>query len=99
MSSGETDSYHVVINDKIDPPSGFNFFTTSNNTWDQWTTGTTWTYTSPIYMYQLTCPKCKKMNWGEIDKIVTCSGKIGRKNCFAKLKAVKEKVDYEINVE
>lgn len=97
MSSGEADSYHITVDDTS--VNNIDFFTTPN-TWATWTQpSTTWTFTSPIYMYQLTCPKCKKMNWGELDKIVTCSGKVGRKNCQAKLKAVKEKVDYEINVE
>lgn len=56
------------------------------STWTYWTTST------PVYMYQLTCPKCKKMNWCEMNKTVKCK-------CGSTLKAVAAKdTDYEIPV-
>ncbi len=53
-----------------------------------------YTVTSPVYMYQIKCPKrgCKKMNWLQLDKIAPCA------NCGMKLKAVAEKADAEITI-
>jgi hypothetical protein len=77
-----------------DPPN-LNYY---DRTWTSPYT-TTWSYgTTTVYMYQLICPRCFEPNWGEIDAVVTCSGKIGRKTCGAKLKAIKEKVDFEVPV-
>jgi hypothetical protein len=57
-----------------------------------------WTYSTTIYKYQLICPRCKTTNWGELDQIVDCSGKVGRKPCRATLKAIKHPVDFEVPV-
>ena len=62
------------------------------------TTYYNYSYTATIYMYELNCPRCKHRNWGEIDKIIECKGKIGKRNCGAKLKAVSQIVDYEVPV-
>lgn len=53
----------------------------------------TWTYPSTVYMYQLKCPQCKKMNWGALNQEISCKG------CKSTLKAVSKRVDYEIAVE
>lgn len=82
-----------------DPPilnNGLSY-TYADNTWTTPYT-TTWTYTNTVYMYQLLCPRCSTPNWGELDKIIICKGKIGRKLCSAKLKAIKEVVDFEVPV-
>lgn len=50
-------------------------------------------YQAPIYMYQLKCPQCKKMNWGQLNIEITCKG------CKSTLKAVSKTVDYEIEVD
>ena len=57
----------------------------------------TW-YTKTVYKYQLICPKCKTTNWGELDEIITCSGKAGRKACLSNLRAVSKPVDFDIPV-
>lgn len=44
-----------------------------------------------VYLYQLECPKCKRSNWCELNKQVVCK-------CKSVLRAVSEKVDYEIAV-
>lgn len=73
------------------------------NTWDgnyiypTTTTGTTstiWYSGNTIYMYQIFCPKrsCKKANWLQLDKPQACH------NCGSILKAVSEKVDFEVEV-
>lgn len=58
----------------------------------------TFSYTNTVYMYQLICPRCKTTNWGQVNQVVTCSGKVGRKACTAKIKAIKDVVDYEVPV-
>ena len=88
-----TNVWEVPINDNMNIP---------NNSaipwdWDKWTSPNfyNWTvYPTTIYKYQITCPKCKKMNWLELDKIQECS----RAKCGAMLKAVSIKADYEIAV-
>jgi len=79
-----------------DPPLDY----LSSNYYNNWSTGNTmsWSYTTTVYMYQLVCPRCFETNWGEIDKIVTCKGKLSKRACGAKLKAIKEKVDFEVPV-
>ena len=59
-------------------------------TWHSWD-WSTYPYSKTIYKYQLICPRCGKTNWAEIDKVVVCA-------CGARLKAVTNKVDYEIPV-
>lgn len=80
----------------------------TSNSYTDFYTPTTWTYTSTIYKYQLICPVCKTTNWGSIDEIVTCKGKLpnrirGRKvveqYCETTLKAVSKKVDFEVPIE
>lgn len=55
-----------------------------------------WTYpiTTTVYKYQIICPAkgCGTSNWLELDVITPCT------KCGAKLKAVSEKVDYEVPV-
>ena len=65
--------------------------TTGSSTQANWT----YPYTNTIYLYQIKCPKssCKKMNWLKLDTITGCI------NCGAKLKAVSEQAEYEIEVE
>lgn len=85
----------------------------TNASWDgsyyyDWYPRTTYTsyvsWTTTVYMYQLICPRCGKTNWGQIDTVVECSGELKtfgskkRVKCGAKIKAVKEKVDYEVPV-
>ena len=73
--------------------------TSASYSWDWYQTpSTSWYYYSPIYMYQLTCPRCKKMNWGQLDQITECSGNYKGYPCKAKIKAVSRKVDYEVEV-
>lgn len=70
--------------------------------WDKWTAPNpnpiygyfTYTYPATIYKYQITCPRCEKFNWLELDKIQVCA----TKKCGAKLKAVSEKVDFEVAI-
>ena len=62
-------------------------------TYQNYTTWPTyWTYPTTIYMYQITCPKCETMNWMQLDKVTPCT------KCKSKIKAVTEKVDYEVPV-
>ena len=86
------ETYNVAVNSG-DPPV---------YRYDNWTIPTSstysWSYTTTVYMYQLICPRCFEPNWGEIDKVVTCKGKISKKACGAKLKAIKEVVDFEVPV-
>jgi hypothetical protein len=73
----------------------------ANNTWipnstfyySDWYWGT-----KTIYKYQLICPRCQTTNWGELDEIITCSGRTGRKFCQANLRAVSKPVDFDIPV-
>ena len=51
-----------------------------------------WTYPRDHYFYQLSCPKCKTKNWGEINVEVSCT------KCSSTLKAVNKKTDFEIEV-
>jgi hypothetical protein len=83
-----------------DPPTGSFYIDNGYQTWTQPNTYT-WSYASTVYMYQLICPRCNTTNWGQIDKTITCSGKVGPKSkqyCGAKLKAIKEVVDFEVPV-
>ena len=66
--------------------------------WGYCTCGTsTIVYNIPqkIYLYQVKCPAedCGKTNWLELDKITECT------KCGARLKAVSQKVDHEIQIE
>lgn len=73
--------------------------TTTNSTWNG-TSTFTWpniyyyTYPSTIYLYQIKCPRtrCKTFNWLQLDTITPCRA------CGAKLKAVSQTADYEIEV-
>ena len=53
-----------------------------------------WSVSSPIYLYQIFCPKkgCNTVNWLKLDAITPCT------KCKAKLKAVSEQADYEIAI-
>lgn len=55
-----------------------------------------WWYSTPeyIYLYQVKCPKrgCKANNWLQLDRVTPCT------KCGAKLKAVSDKVDFEIPI-
>lgn len=55
-----------------------------------------WSYTYPVnhYLYQVTCPECKRPVWCEIDIIKVCS-------CGARIKATDkapEPVPYEVRI-
>lgn len=52
------------------------------------------TYPATIYKYQIFCPRCETPNWLELDKIEVCT----KVKCGAKLKAVTQRVDYEVPV-
>lgn len=96
MSSGEADAYTITLTNTTKPDftyGGWYPQDTSSSTYY-----TSWSYTYPVYYYQVTCPRCKNILWAEQDKITECQGKIGRKACGAKIKAVIEKIDFEIPV-
>lgn len=50
-------------------------------------------YTKTVYMYQIRCPRCRKMNWCEMDNIVSC------KKCSAQIRAVSKRVDFDVEVD
>lgn len=56
-----------------------------------------WSYSYPVketvYMYQITCPKCEKKTFGELDTVVTC------KKCKSTIKLVSKKTDYEVAID
>lgn len=52
-----------------------------------------WPYTKTVYMYQIRCPRCRKMNWCEMDAIVSC------KKCSAQIRAVSKRVDFDVEVD
>lgn len=57
--------------------------------------GTTWYYPSTtVYMYQIFCPNkgCKTANWLKLDTPTPCT------KCGSTLKAVTNRVDYEVEV-
>lgn len=99
MSSGEADVITYTVN---------NTSTWPTNEYDWWnvypaTNTVSWNYTSPVYYYQITCPKCRHLNWAAVDQVITCKGETTARNnrtvaCKAKIKAVLEQVDYEIPV-
>ena len=104
MSSGEADTFSIRI-------TGDSATTTSYGDWTktfatsttEWSPTYWYNYNYSVYYYQITCPKCKTLNWAEVDKIVTCKGTTQARNnrtvsCGAKLKAVLDTVDYEIPV-
>lgn len=59
-----------------------------------WPTYYYYNWSSPIYLYQIRCPKtgCKKFNWLQLDIITPCT------NCGARLKAVSEQPDFTVAV-
>ena len=63
-------------------------------------TGSTITWNPPVtvYRYQVTCPKCKHLNWAELDTVIWCAGKTKKGECNARLRVVSEVVDYEVAV-
>lgn len=101
-------SVHIPENPQVYNPtvigsSDSTTITAINDNWHYFSTNPytyswNWNYTTTIYKYQLICPRCKSTNWGELDQIVNCSGKIGRKFCSATLKAIKHPVDFEVPV-
>jgi len=58
---------------------------------------TNYTWPVTVYMYQMRCPSCKKMNWGQLDITIECKNT----KCKAKLRAVsaKEVPDHIIEIE
>ena len=65
------------------------------------------TYPSTIYKYQIQCPKCKTMNWLQLDIITECTGYLDKETgpnrrkqskCGASLKAVTRQAYYELPV-
>lgn len=53
-------------------------------TWPSTTTNMQWSYSTPVYYYQIKCPKrgCKTYNWLELNKVKPCT------NCSSKLRAI-----------
>lgn len=68
----------------------FNYYSSIPNSTYYW-----WSYPTYItkYMYQIRCPRCRKMNWCEMDAIVSC------KKCSAQIRAVSKRVDFDVEVE
>lgn len=101
MGSGEADAIRTSLDSVTNTVHTVNIDTGSNTggTYGYYGWGSTtpyvWSYTTTVYKYQVKCPVklCKKMNWLELDKITPCS------KCGAKLKAVSEQADFEIEVE
>lgn len=98
MSSGEADVITFTVN-------GNHTYPTIGDDW--WKTSSTYSNvywsTSPVYYYQITCPKCNTLNWAEVDRIITCKGETQARNnrkvpCGARIKAVLEQVDFEVPV-
>ena len=67
----------------------------------------TYPYPTTIYKYQIQCPKCKTMNWLQLDIITECTGYLDKETgpnkrkqskCGASLKAVTRQADYELPV-
>jgi len=88
MSSGEADAYTLTVN---------GYTPTVTSTPYYWN----YSFSSPhtVYYYQIRCPRCQKMNWAELDKIIECRGEYKRRECGASLKAVNESVDFEVPIE
>lgn len=89
MGSGESDARIISIDTTNT--------TSPVNNWNYWyytVPSTTNWYPNTIYMYQIQCPKktCRKFNWAQLDIVIDCVG------CKSKLKAISEKVDYEVPV-
>jgi phage FluMu protein Com len=106
MSSGEADTFSIKITGEYpEPVQRHGDWTSSMTTTTEWSPTYWYNYNwaTSIYYYQITCPKCKTLNWAEVDKIVACKGTTQARNnrvvsCGAKLKAVLDTVDYEIPV-
>lgn len=56
-----------------------------------------WTssYPTTIYMYQIKCPSCNKMNWAQLETTIDCKNT----KCKAKLRAVTSKPEHIVEVE
>ena len=57
------------------------------------TSYTYWYGPRTVYMYQIRCPRCRKMNWCELDNVTSC------KKCSAQLRAVSKRVDYDVAID
>ena len=94
MGSGEADVKVVTVNSTAEiglPYTKAVDFTNwggSNPTYTYWGT-----YPTTIYMYQIKCPRCKKMNWAQLETIIPCI------KCQARLKAVADVPDYTVPVQ
>ncbi len=68
-----------------------------NSTYGYYSNGTyyyyPYYYPTTVYMYQIRCPRCRKMNWAQMDTIVSC------KKCSAQLRAVSKRVDFDVEVD
>jgi len=53
------------------------------------------TYQTTIYMYQIKCPSCNKMNWAQLETTIECK----TAKCKAKLRAVTSKPEHIVEVE
>jgi len=108
MSSGEADAYKIPVVGSVVTDTNTSGFYSVGDWWTSPSTSTIqYTYTTKVYMYQITCPRCKQLNWCELDQTVTCDTKlptriVGRKKvesyCGAVLQAVKDTVDYQVPV-
>jgi hypothetical protein len=97
MGSGEADVSHLKIT-ATNKTADSNFYPVKDYDPNWYIPSTTanyiYSYTYPVYKYQVRCPKrgCRQYNWLELEKITPCY------NCGAKLKAVTEEPDFVIPV-
>lgn len=72
-------------------PIGDNWYTEYPLQYNYWTG----TYPTTVYMYQIKCPSCNKMNWAQLETTIECK----TSKCKAKLRAVTAKPEHIIEVE
>lgn len=92
------ETYDINVTNNIDWPDStgdwwnppFKITPNTTPTYSYWSS----VYPTTIYMYQLQCPECKAMNWGQLDTTVECKNK----KCKATLRAVTTKPDHVIEV-
>lgn len=95
MGSGESDVKTVLVQTNSTAEVTVPYTKLDSNNWNYSSpTYTYWsTWPTTIYMYQIKCPRCKKMNWAQLDTITPCI------KCQARLKAVADVPDYTVPVQ
>jgi hypothetical protein len=95
MGSGEADGVKYMSTTGYIPPS-YTPYTPTPKT--DTTNSVNWYYSSSepkvIYMYQLECPSCETLTWGQLDSIVKCANG----SCEVTLRAVSKLADYEVEI-